>query len=43
MDRFGGRYSDGRFSDSLSLDLDGGIGGGVEAGAEFRDLSAYYG
>lgn len=43
MDRFGGRYSDARFSDPLTLDRDSDIGGGVEAGTEFCELAAYYG
>ena len=43
MDRFGRSYSDSRFSDPLTLDLDGCISGGVEVGAEFCELATHYG
>jgi predicted PurR-regulated permease PerM len=42
MADFGHGHSNGRFPDSLTLDLDGGIVGGVEAGAGLCELAAHH-
>ncbi len=43
MARIGRCYSDGRLSDSLPLDMDGGIAGCVEIGAGLCELASYHG